>query len=627
MGPLSDEILPGFAQTKEAALRAVYGSGDSNFDKSPKGSIDKPIRSLVDLLNKHPRYATTSSCSGRIALFDPNGNLDGKKSTPGSGKGGGKWLIAEHRRISVDDLLKALDRVDHDGTLIFKHEPMLLHVACASIKDASLLLRVGVDKGMLRESGITVTDKRVTVALRGHALALTVPLKAPEQNYNLGMEYLKYLVDEANKRFERNEQNLVSLYNGIEMELFEAEFARIFEWNNDNNREIEGACHDFPELNLWSHATVTITARESVSGNDIDLLVFGGYGTGPPNSTDKKSKCRRSSEVYRLKRCNLVWDSNWVRIPVQRNFNESNEGGLFRGIRVTPSLLPPIQAHKACVLPPFSKSCNERRTIAIFGGRANPLKPYSTLYIYDEITCSFFVPDVKGSLPTPRWGHSFTALLGDDGNVAVIVGGRDNERVWSDFYILSVSTDQACFIWRRFSLAEGIFNHTVVLQPTTGSPNQRLLLFGGFTSINPSTRLSNNTIALVISHAGTSVSINQDLDLPTYLSYASSGSCTQVTKVSEHNIIALSGGMMMKKTKNMMSPLKVMLNISENRFLFQDIRLVCKRDNNNNDMNVDLLVHHDTLVIKTDSFHEVLLIGGGVDAFAFGPLFSRYVLS
>lgn len=41
----------------------------SAIDKSPKGSFDRPIVPLLDLINASSDYATTSSCSGRVAVF------------------------------------------------------------------------------------------------------------------------------------------------------------------------------------------------------------------------------------------------------------------------------------------------------------------------------------------------------------------------------------------------------------------------------------------------------------------------------------------------------------------------------------------------------------------------------
>ncbi len=39
-------------------------------DLSRKGSVDEPIKSLVDFINSQPIYYTTSSCSGRVVVFE-----------------------------------------------------------------------------------------------------------------------------------------------------------------------------------------------------------------------------------------------------------------------------------------------------------------------------------------------------------------------------------------------------------------------------------------------------------------------------------------------------------------------------------------------------------------------------
>ena len=38
-------------------------------DLSRKGSVDGPIRELIDYINAQDSFYTTSSCSGRIAVF------------------------------------------------------------------------------------------------------------------------------------------------------------------------------------------------------------------------------------------------------------------------------------------------------------------------------------------------------------------------------------------------------------------------------------------------------------------------------------------------------------------------------------------------------------------------------
>ena len=55
----------------EIARHSVPPSEENNFDrdKSVKGFLDEKCIPICDLLNGHPDYVTTSSCSGRIALF------------------------------------------------------------------------------------------------------------------------------------------------------------------------------------------------------------------------------------------------------------------------------------------------------------------------------------------------------------------------------------------------------------------------------------------------------------------------------------------------------------------------------------------------------------------------------
>ena len=72
--------LPSFASLRERNLKTLYGdtkiSEYINNDKSPKGSVDEKIRPLVNLINLHPEFVTLSSCSGRVAMFDPEGYAD-----------------------------------------------------------------------------------------------------------------------------------------------------------------------------------------------------------------------------------------------------------------------------------------------------------------------------------------------------------------------------------------------------------------------------------------------------------------------------------------------------------------------------------------------------------------------
>lgn len=55
-------ILDDFDVRKNKVLKDL----EEEIDNSPKGSLDEPLIPLINLINKHPNYVTTSSCSGRV---------------------------------------------------------------------------------------------------------------------------------------------------------------------------------------------------------------------------------------------------------------------------------------------------------------------------------------------------------------------------------------------------------------------------------------------------------------------------------------------------------------------------------------------------------------------------------
>ena len=105
-------------------------------DRSPKGSIDSGIRSLIEDINAQEGFVSLSSCAGRISVFlegdrkrrctntvseledvvqvprekdgvdDPNvlGDLNAEAASSElarfSGKGGGSWLYVSHDPVS-----------------------------------------------------------------------------------------------------------------------------------------------------------------------------------------------------------------------------------------------------------------------------------------------------------------------------------------------------------------------------------------------------------------------------------------------------------------------------------------------------------------------------------------------
>src|SRR5437763_16561253 len=67
-------------------------------DLSPRGSPDDGVLALLELLNTHHDYTTTSSCSGRAVVF-----LDADRDGQGD-DARGRWLMNRHTPIT-DEVL------------------------------------------------------------------------------------------------------------------------------------------------------------------------------------------------------------------------------------------------------------------------------------------------------------------------------------------------------------------------------------------------------------------------------------------------------------------------------------------------------------------------------------------
>lgn len=103
----TDPMASRFETRKQQILAQLETPENEYHDLSPKGSIDEPIRSLIDEINTIDGLVTTSSCSGRISVF-----LEGRKQDqaqtsqiednedsragPGGKGGGGAWLYVSH---------------------------------------------------------------------------------------------------------------------------------------------------------------------------------------------------------------------------------------------------------------------------------------------------------------------------------------------------------------------------------------------------------------------------------------------------------------------------------------------------------------------------------------------------
>ncbi|RGB30982.1 tRNA wybutosine-synthesizing protein, partial [Rhizophagus diaphanus] len=228
--------------TRKQQILSSLNSSDTNsrIDKSPKGSVDEAIIPLIELLNRHDDYVTTSSCSGRVSIYYDDELEVNENDVRHSMKGGGRWLYVTHSHIDLpkennkerlnefllknifdSDLYNALQ--DDNRIVYFKFEPMILHVEARTLDAAKNLLTSAIDTGY-RESGLLTTAKRHMVVIRS-SLKLDTPIaRLDSTNHKLylfvDLSYLYLLVTLSNQKFDENSRRMKELYKKLEDHLF-----------------------------------------------------------------------------------------------------------------------------------------------------------------------------------------------------------------------------------------------------------------------------------------------------------------------------------------------------------------------------------------------------------------------
>ncbi|XP_061175488.1 tRNA wybutosine-synthesizing protein 3 homolog [Saccostrea echinata] len=192
-------IVGHFDRDKERALTGV--------DLSRKGSIDARIQSLVSVLNTSTDFFTTSSCSGRIIIFDDD-NKDRSKSVK---KKGCQWLYTTHDEAVYDAALESLQNLTGDSVL--KFEPFVLHVQCRSLSNAQSMLSCAVASGF-RNSGISIGNKgKIIVAVRS-THGLEVPL-SQDGELLVTNTYIERLIEIANTKIQENFLRIDRFYKNV----------------------------------------------------------------------------------------------------------------------------------------------------------------------------------------------------------------------------------------------------------------------------------------------------------------------------------------------------------------------------------------------------------------------------
>ncbi|ETN07332.1 hypothetical protein PPTG_13625 [Phytophthora nicotianae INRA-310] len=422
-----------FAQLKRESLRKLQAMED----KSPKGCIDEPIVDMIKTINAHPDYVTSSSCSGRIAVFcgEAATNNGGEAGTDLITKGG-KWLVAEHATITFDQLATALRSPDATSNtsnmIIFKHEPFIMHVVCRDLDSAKELLQWGIASGF-RESGVVLGNRKIMCAIRTTANGLEIPLGRNAEQLLVNKDYLRWIVDIANQKFESNKLKTDRLF-----EAFRAKFCQPAASSMTGNGSVV-------DLTSWTEVTsedsVKLVGHSSVEYGGA-IVVFGGQGPTTSGTTTR------------------VADVTFLTPSKEYTLQQTHHA-------VAGSDSPSARMYHSAVV--------VGTRMVVFGGRASPAKPLSDLYAMDLESKQWEKIVSQGAGPSPRWKHCSCAV----GSVVYIYGGRSAEQVFGDLFALDLSQNPPQ--WRQIESSSSNprrFDHIGAVVNST-----MLAFWGGMSSL------------------------------------------------------------------------------------------------------------------------------------------------
>ncbi|KAF3796766.1 tRNA wybutosine-synthesizing protein 2/3/4 [Nymphaea thermarum] len=471
-----------FAKRKSTALSALAGEG---VDKSPKGSLDVPIIPLLDAINAHPSYFTTSSCSGRISILSHAAPNDQSNHKNKKKKKAGDWVFITHEFADLETVTNLLfnpsfSSDDSQDTMVFRFEPFILAVDCIDVTSAHSLVAMAISCGF-RESGISSVSKRIMVAIRC-SIRLEVPL-GEMGRMMVSPEYVRYLVGIANEKMAANRKRTDAFLGLFTASKGPADVSPLE--NDDKQTECmeEGNVLDLEARQLKSLSSTgaaeqdapihrgvqSLHREEGKSDENHDNEEFKSWSA----STDKCSVSANKMKILDLPvgklfrwghSASLLNDSNSRRILVFGGF-----GGVGRHSRQNDSLLLDPRTGMLKVLhavgPPSPRightssvivdvyfllsGCVFRHRHAaavvdtkvyVHGGLYHELI-YPCMHVLDTETMQWTEIDTKGEQPCARHSHSMVAA----GSQLFVFGGYDGATALGDLY----SFDTNICLWKK----------------------------------------------------------------------------------------------------------------------------------------------------------------------------------
>ena len=165
----------------------------SKLDKSNAGGVDKGVQEIVNLINTHLEYFTTSSCAGRIYLWkEPK---SGKKKDV-------DFIFLKHGKLSAADVETVKQLTLPKETVWLRVEPIILHVCCRELDAAQRFLDIA--KKLFKKSCFLSIKNKIILEVRGSEI-MEVPL-VERNNWLVSEGYFDCLIKKANERYSRIEK-------------------------------------------------------------------------------------------------------------------------------------------------------------------------------------------------------------------------------------------------------------------------------------------------------------------------------------------------------------------------------------------------------------------------------------
>ncbi|XP_073108372.1 tRNA wybutosine-synthesizing protein 2/3/4 isoform X2 [Elaeis guineensis] len=460
-----------FEKRKAQALAGMAAPGP---DKSPKGTVDAPIVPLLDAINRHPSFFTTSSCSGRISILAHRTNPPPSSADPTAGNpkiqatapkkkkkaGGGRWLFVSHDTVDPEAVADLLFGDCHDsegGDLVFRFEPLIVAVECRDLASAQALVSTAISCGF-RESGMTSIQKRIMVAIRC-SIRLEVPL-GQTGLIMISPEYVRYLVRIANDKMEENRKRTDGFLHILQSKGLPGTGKEMIDFTKKGQEQIadRGDSLDFeakPNAVLSKISNENRTAKSHTEGNILGFIKDRCDSESAGYSGE--DKCTVASCKSSLKGSNPLHDaeigySHKEMADIDPNIELSGTPKCFLSVVMLSIVGEPIEklflwGQSACTV-----NSGGQEHILVFGG-------FGGLGRHERRNYSLVLDPQSGLLseinstkpPSPRLGHASSMVGGD----IYVIGGRGGpSQILNDVWVLDTTENR----WSLLECTGGAFN-------------------------------------------------------------------------------------------------------------------------------------------------------------------------